>query len=78
VSVGVYACAQPQGTNHGASRNEEEYDEADGVRAPMTARAVGQVKKKVEGDGVVATSNYGVGAEAQGEWGDLDAFEALV
>ncbi|KAI0265751.1 hypothetical protein BGY98DRAFT_939362 [Russula aff. rugulosa BPL654] len=57
VSVGMYACARPQGTNDGASCGEEECDEAD-VYARMAARAVGQVKEKEEGDGVVATSKY--------------------
>ena len=33
LSVGMYARARPQGTDGGASRSEEEYDEAEGVRA---------------------------------------------
>ena len=37
LSVGMYACARPQGPDGGASRSEEEYDEADGVRAHDSA-----------------------------------------
>ena len=44
VLVGLCARARPQGTDDGASRSEEEYDEADGVRAVgRTVRARGKM-----------------------------------
>jgi hypothetical protein len=57
VSVGVSAYARPQGTNDGASRRENEYGEADGIRV-RDCTGMEKVKKKKEGDGVVATRKY--------------------